>query len=505
MLEAFLERIRSAESLPSLPSVAIQVLQLSKQPDASVDDLAAVIQNDPALAAKLLKVVNSALFGIPRQIGSLKQATGLLGLRRVKIMALSFSLVETMRHAEGEGFDFCAYWRRSISSAVAARLIAQAVAPAVTEEAFITGLLSDIGMVVAWRCVPDLYGSVLDARARDPRSAAEIEADILGFTHAKLGCELFKIWGLPADICEAAGAHHGEGSATLSPASRRLAAIAHSAAVIAELFCQGVPSDRLDRVKAQCCEETGITPAQLQGVLEGLDKHVRDTASTLSVHVGEICNYAQLQADATMHMAQLSMQAETDRAESDRKAEQARIEARRLHEEKAAILEIVSTDSLTKVANRAAFDKRLDEEVQHAREKGHAIGVIFMDVDHFKVFNDTYGHQAGDQVLSSVGACLGEVVKSIGFAARYGGEEFAVIVADEAAKTIRGMAEEIRRTIETRQVEHGGQRLHVTASFGAVCVNPAAEAVTPEHLVRQADQQLYRAKRNGRNRVEMIG
>ena len=102
-----------------------------------------------------------------------------------------------------------------------------------------------------------------------------------------------------------------------------------------------------------------------------------------------------------------------------------------------------------------------------------------LDLDHFKHCNDTYGHQAGDEVLRQVAPCMKDVVHHAGFAARYGGEEFVVIVARKAAKEIHELAEEIRRTIERKIVRLADRELQITASLGTTCLASPAPAVTP--------------------------
>jgi two-component system cell cycle response regulator len=501
----FLDRIRSADNLPSLSTVALEVLRLTKKEDTSVAELAATIENDPALTAKLFKVVNSSLFALSREVTSISQAIGLLGLRAVKVMALSFSLVETVRSVEEDTFEFEAYWRRSLTTAVAARLIGKITAPQLAETAFVAGILSDIGIVAAWRCAPDVYKPVLAAAAATKRPLPELERDYFGFTHAAMGRELLQSWGLPETLCAAVGSHHGEGLANLSGEPLELATLVHSAAVISGLFCNETACDSLDSVKAQCIDETGVDTARLEEVLRGIDTHVKEAASMLSIGVGETMNYAQVQLEAATQLAQLSMQAELERSESARKEHEARVEAERLHQEKRAILEVASTDGLTKVANRAAFDKHLDQELKQARAKRQPLGLIMMDVDHFKRVNDVHGHQAGDEVLRNVGACLASVVDNLGFVARYGGEEFVVVVTGETAERIRDLAQRIRQTLERIIVRHQECDLRLTASFGVAYADPCAADVTCKQLVEQADQQLYKAKRNGRNRVEAAG
>jgi two-component system cell cycle response regulator len=503
MSELLLNKIRGADNLPSLPTVAIEVLRLSRDKNATIDDLVKVIQKDPALTVKLLRTVNSALFSIPRQIGSLKQAVGMLGFRSVKVMALSFSLVDSLKISQTEGFDFESYWRRSLNCAASARLLAKAVIPGHADEAFVAGLLADLGIIAAWRCAVELYQPVLNEWSLGGRPLEQVEQEQLGVTHARMTRELLLGWSLPQELCDAVGSHHGEGLADLSGPAQNFAQVIYAAATIASLFCQDIPSCELEQVKQECCQNTGIKDWQLEDILEALDKHVRETASMLSIQVGQTVNYAQIQADASTQLAQLSMQAEIERVESSRREQEAQGEVSRLHDEKKAILEVASTDGLTKIANRAAFDKRLVEEIDRARAKGHPIGLIVMDLDHFKIFNDTYGHQTGDEVLRHIGACLRDVAQPVGFPARYGGEEFVVIVAQKVEREIRELAEEIRRTIENRPVNHHEQELHVTASIGAVCMTDPSPSVTSEDLIEKADQLLYRAKNTGRNRVEM--
>ena len=499
--EEILKKVSAADNLPTLPKVAIDVLEMSKRDDASVDELAAAIQNDPALTAKMLKMVNSPLFGVAREIASIKQAVGLLGMRSVKVMALSFSLVDTLNTSDQDGFDYAAYWRRALTTAVAARLIAKAIKPGIAEEAFVAGLLADIGMVAAWRCVPEIYRDILDAWRATGHPLPQIEREKLGFTHAHLSAALLERWGLPAPVCEAIDAHRGDVADALGTPGT-LATILHGAAIVADLFCQDVSSVQLDCIKDLCIEKTGIAATQLEEILEAIDQHVKATAAMLSVQVGETVNYAQLQAEATMQLAQLSMQAEAERQQSEKREQAAIHETQRLHKEKKRILEVASTDGLTKIANRAAFDKRLAEDMEQSRAQTESIGLIMLDVDHFKSFNDTHGHQAGDEVLRRVAQCLREVAGGRAFVARYGGEEFAAIATNQPIGEVRKLAEAIRLRIEQTTIDWEGTELRVTASLGAAVVEPATVPISCAQLIEQADKLLYKSKRNGRNQVQ---
>ena len=123
MQNAAIERVLAIPNLPTLPAVAIRVLELTSGRDASVREIASVIENDPALASKVLRTVNSSFFGLSRRCGSIQQALVFLGLHSLKALVLSFTLTRAVDgHDDDEvGFDFLSYWRRSIYSAAAAR------------------------------------------------------------------------------------------------------------------------------------------------------------------------------------------------------------------------------------------------------------------------------------------------------------------------------------------------------------------------------------------------
>lgn len=156
------------------------------------------------------------------------------------------------------------------------------------------------------------------------------------------------------------------------------------------------------------------------------------------------------------------------------------------------------TDALTHIGNRAAFDRRLDEEIYRARRYGTALSLILIDVDHFKSYNDAFGHPAGDAVLQQVARVLRGRARPSDFAARYGGEEFAVVLSTTDRSGARKVAEAMRLAIE--QAEFPQRR--ITASIGVATLH--AGVADRAALVQAADTALYAAKHGGRNRVVQV-
>ncbi len=164
-------------------------------------------------------------------------------------------------------------------------------------------------------------------------------------------------------------------------------------------------------------------------------------------------------------------------------------------------------DSLTQIANRRSLDRTMAIEWQRALRKSEPIGFIMTDIDHFKTFNDTYGHQAGDECLRVVASLIRDHARRPGdLAARYGGEEFALVLTNSNAEQAKVVAEQIRKTIMGTMIKYENSvSANITASFGVASMVPGRGQANPNALILEADQAMYRAKRLGRNRVEVSG
>jgi len=156
-------------------------------------------------------------------------------------------------------------------------------------------------------------------------------------------------------------------------------------------------------------------------------------------------------------------------------------------------------DGLTKLYRRSVFNEKLNEEFIKAKNFKYTLGLMMMDIDHFKNINDTYGHQAGDEVLKNVAQIIKECVYETDFVARYGGEEFVIIMPRAEKNGSLRKAEYIRERIEKTKIKIGMIELKVTISIG-VAYYPT-DAQTPKDLIEKADIALYYSKENGRNRV----
>ncbi|RUO73570.1 sensor domain-containing diguanylate cyclase [Idiomarina seosinensis] len=182
------------------------------------------------------------------------------------------------------------------------------------------------------------------------------------------------------------------------------------------------------------------------------------------------------------------------------------IETQRQLEEANLKLQAQATqDGLTAIANRRALDEKLESEVKRAKRQRTGIAVLLIDIDHFKPYNDYYGHLKGDAVLRSVAECLSNIMqRSTDFVARYGGEEFAVVMSTDSAWQALRKANELLDAIESLEIEHkkSSTEPYVTVSIGGYFEQPSIDSDIPnaiKRLLDNADKGLYQAKSDGRN------
>ncbi|HKO48652.1 MAG TPA: GGDEF domain-containing protein, partial [Polyangiaceae bacterium] len=165
------------------------------------------------------------------------------------------------------------------------------------------------------------------------------------------------------------------------------------------------------------------------------------------------------------------------------------------------LFELTLRDPLTRAYNRRYFDRRLLEELSFARRQHSPLSLLIIDIDHFKLVNDNYGHPVGDLVLERVASSIQRVVRPEDVFARYGGEEFVVIARQTSQKNAQVLAERIRRHVAALSVALAHDAIQVTVSIGLAALSEESEYSSREELVAAVDAAMYAAKSAGRNRV----
>ena len=204
------EAIEKTTNIGTLPSVAIELMKLVNDPDSSVEDVLQVIESDPALGSRLLKVVNSSFYGMPQSVTTIERAVVLLGLNAVKNIATAASLHKVFKPGElGTDFDPSELWVHSVAVATAARDISARTGKGFPEEAFLAGLIHDIGILVEMQACRKKFIELLELLTSQPDLMfREAEFQTIGYTHENFGAAICRAWKFPVNLAIAAGNHH---------------------------------------------------------------------------------------------------------------------------------------------------------------------------------------------------------------------------------------------------------------------------------------------------------
>lgn len=201
--------VKQTGTLLSFPDVCFQINEMVDDPACSAIAIGEVLSRDSGLTARLLKIVNSPLYGFATRIDTVSRAISIIGLRELRILVTTASAVETFSKISTQLIDMETFWRHSIFCAVIARVLAERCNVLHGERLFISGLLHDIGSLVIYQSLPMQAENILNQLCEEPaKSQHLLEIENLGFDHARLGAALLKNWHLPDSICESIEFHH---------------------------------------------------------------------------------------------------------------------------------------------------------------------------------------------------------------------------------------------------------------------------------------------------------
>ena len=272
--------IQEISHIATLPEVTMKIIALVEDPDSTAQDLNKVISNDPALGARILKVVNSAFYGLPGQIGSINRAIVLLGLNAVKNIAIAASLAKLFRGGRiAPGFEARDLWTHSIASATGTRLLAEKAGLGLPDEAFLTGLIHDIGILVEIQARRSKFVEAFDLLEKDPgMTLRQAEATTLGATHEQFGMALCKSWKFPQSFAYVTGFHHHPWD--LPEKNRALTGLVHVADILASRLHQGFERDTEHAApRPDLLEALKLTETHVEQVCQALPDAMEEAKS----------------------------------------------------------------------------------------------------------------------------------------------------------------------------------------------------------------------------------
>src|SRR5690606_37231013 len=321
MNDALLAKIDACPCLPSLPTVAVDVLNLVKSPDIDMRRLAEVIEKDPALVARLLKTVNSSYYGRSQKITTVNQALVTLGMQSVKTLVLGFSLIESLRDCAAGGFDHRRYWRHSFHTACAARHLARATRISEADELFVCGLLSGIGMLVMDATLGRRYGDVCRKVPSHVEQAA-MEMDAFGTHHGEVGGCMAQKWKLPPELAGPIAWHVEPYKAPDEPTSR-LARLIFVAERCADVFVDPEPAPAISDVRQYLVELQGEANEDwADSLLSTIGQSTSEAAAAFEFNIGPEIRYEKILRDANEALVELTLATRHEADSIQKKARQ---------------------------------------------------------------------------------------------------------------------------------------------------------------------------------------
>ncbi len=241
--EKLQQLVQTIRDLPALPEVVVRVMRMTEDPRSDAQSIAKVIATDQAMAARVLKLANSAFYGLPRRVSTLSEAVVILGFRTIKNLAIAASTFELLnREIAGYWLQRGELWRHSLACAIGAQLIAHKVRLPVVEEAFVAGLLHDIGKVAINLFVREQFDQIMEHALQNRIPFVEAEQEVLGFNHAMAGGLIAEKWNLPPSLVSVIKYHHRPSSA---PDKDLMISAVHLADILSITMGIGIGGDGL--------------------------------------------------------------------------------------------------------------------------------------------------------------------------------------------------------------------------------------------------------------------
>ncbi len=449
-------------------------------------------------------MVNSAFYSFPQSIVTIQQAASILGTNAIRSLVLSFSFLQPGSSGEAD-FDYPRFWERSLSQAVIARRLMYAVDKDLGEEVFVAGLLQNLGSLILARAFPELYRQVEEAIQEKGINRSEAEKTLIGADHAYVGSEVARNWGFPEILVLPLCYHDNPDEYTGSdPKVRRLCQVAHLAGMLAGIYSSSAPELLVSEFKERAGRLLSLDERFLQGFLDTVHEEVNRAAEFFDFKIIEQKSVFEILQIANAELSILNLSYEEMNRALVEKTVKLELVASEL-EKKNKLLELLANvDGLTQAYNHRYFQNFLDQEIKRSERHGHSVALVLVDIDHFKKLNDTFGHQAGDEVLRQFCDVCRAELREYDLFARYGGEEFALVLPETGSEEAEEVAEKLRLAVNRHDFTHGRHSSHITASFGVFAMAPAKEPYTKNEMIGCADDALFQAKKKGRNQVQVF-
>lgn len=488
-----LEEVLACPNLPSLPAIAVRVIELTSDPNVSLDELAGLIQTDQAMSARILRTVNSSFYGLRERCTTIRKALVLLGLSPVKSLVLGFSLVNSIEMQKGPRFDYVAYWRRGLYTAAAAKSVADSARLTSADECFLSGLLQDIGMIALHRTLGDEYLDIIEATGGDHRKLVAREIQFLEAQHTDIGATLACRWRLPDELTIPIKYHERP---TAAPNEHhqivRAVAIGNHAH---DALTDDESAPALKRYFDRCEQWFGLTRSQSEEAFDRFAAGIKELSGLFSLDTGPAGCPENLLEMADTNLIKL--------AENEPRRSAGVDQLRHL------LVSEDSSDPLTGLLNADGFDAALTSSFFTLRESGESLTLLQVVIDGLKGVQEHAGVLASDAVLIRAVAFLQKHYEPIGgIVCRVGTSIISVILPRIESAHAIGVAEQFKVQFNASVTEllrnAGLQPGSASVSIGVATTKPGPDSLlaSNDKLVSAATRAVQAARSEGGDSIK---
>lgn len=487
-----LQRVLSCERLPSLPAVAMRVVELTASSKVSMREIADVIGNDQGLSTKVLKTVNSSFYGLSKPCTTINQSIVMLGLSSVKTLALGFSLVSSLKASANNGFDFPSYWRRGLLTGVAAKCISHAAKLGFEEECFLGGLLQDVGQVAMYEALGDEYIEVLASTGGDHRQLIKAELSMLELSHAEVGAMLAARWKLPLELQIPIKFHERPQAAPQDHIDTCYAVGLGN--IAADVLCANEPSLVLKKFYDKCQEWCQISPGKADELMNTIAAGAKEVAKLLEVDCASFNDPAEVRNKANEQLLAIAVPIRPDAAPASAAGEASSAIAGNL-------------DPVTLLPSRVVLSQNLVAVVEQLQAGGGPFSIAMLQVDGFADIESEHGIEYADAALIALTAELRTLETQAVVVCSVERGQFALVMTATDRFTATRMVEDLKSKVASKPVSvkpPGLVATDLTLSFsaGLVTLDDATRArFTSLDAVNDTLSRALTAARNAGSNV----
>lgn len=503
-----LESLLAKANVPTLPLVAQKLVSMCSDDSLTFAQLATVIECDAGLASRLLRVANSAYYGLRHKVSTLDRAIGTLGLKHVKTIALGFQLAKTLHALGGAGFDLTEFWRHSLLRAVLARQLARIYCPGRSEEAFLIGLLQDGGILFLADGLGESYGQMWSQNRSSPASLYKLEKQVFQFDHITAAAAITKQWGLPDILSQPICGHHRRSQSQPSlDEIVQLSQIAYFTGNMAFNNPQLLSVEDMT-LPAFCQSAFGLDEAGLNKLLQDSQQEFLGVAQMFADILPQQMDAVELLQQAKNLLYDLSSDRTREVFNLDKEVRRLKSRNEHLAEQIEDIRQRAETDDLTGLAQRDPLLRYLNRACRKVQNGQGTLALMFMDVDNLRELNARHGRRASDALLQELARLLREMFADAGCVCRYSGDEFVVALTSLQLKQAVHLATSVAyrvRDIKLPQMtgpDAAGPKF--TCSMGLVFCEAGAQPKDSFDLLDLAEKEMQQVKQESKDGLRYV-